>query len=69
MVPILSTRTLMLRTGLFQTIRLSSSLNRHLWNPVQGETWRHVATCGGELPFASSILNIHSELFHRGGWL
>ena len=31
MVPILSTRTLMLRTGLFQMIRLSSYLNRHLW--------------------------------------
>ena len=69
MVPILSTRTSMLRTGLVQMIRLSSPLNRHLWNPVQGETWRHVATCGGELPFASSILNIHSELFRRSIFL
>ena len=31
MVPILSSRTSMLRTGVFQMIRLSSSLNRHLW--------------------------------------
>ena len=28
-----------------------------------------IATCGGELPFASSILNIHSELFRRSIFL